>query len=93
MIDIANQLLAGMGAAAWVIGFIACMGAFCIIAGIVVLAGTYLGEALDELDRRRDDAAAQRRRAAEAGAGEGDMGVHAPGVGRNRRARAGGYDR
>ena len=91
MIEIANQMLAGMGAAAWVIGFIALMGAFCIVAGIVVLAGTYLGQALDEMDRRRDDAAAQRRRAAEA-AGEGDVGVHAPGVGRDHRARAGGHD-
>lgn len=92
MIEIANQMLAGMGAAAWVIGFIALMGAFCIVAGIVVLTGTYLGQALDEMDRRRDDAAAAKRRA-EAVAGEGNVGVHAPTVGRDRRARAGGYDR
>jgi len=91
VIEISKQLLAGMGAAAWVIGFVAAMGAFCILAGAVVIAFTYLGEAWDELDRRRDDAAAQRRRAAEA-AGEGDVGVHAPGVGRDRRARAGGHD-
>lgn len=91
MIEISKQLLAGMGAAAWVIGFVAAMGAFCILAGIVVIAFTWLGEAWDEIDRRRDDAAAQRRRAAEA-AGEGNVGVHAPGVGRDRRARAGGHD-
>ena len=92
MIEISKQLLAGMGAAAWVIGFVAAMGAFCILAGVVVIAFTWLGEAWDELDRRRDDAAAAKRRA-EAVAGEGNVGVHAPTVGRDRRARAGGYDR
>lgn len=93
MIEISKQMLAGMGAAAWLVGFIALMGGFLVIVGIIVTACTYVGQALDEMDRRRDDAAAAKRHAAEDAAGSGEPGVHAPRVGRYDRAGAGAHDR
>lgn len=47
MITISRQMLAGMGAAGWVIGFIALLGGFLILVGIVVLALIHVANALD----------------------------------------------
>ena len=94
MSTIAQNMLEGMGAAAWVVGFVALLGGFLIVCGILVTVLTYVADGWDEWDRRRDNAAAeQRRAAAEAVAGGDEPGVHAPGMGRHCRQRAGESDR
>lgn len=47
MISFEEQLLNGIGAAGWVIGFIAAMGAFLIVTGTIVLAVIWIANAID----------------------------------------------
>ena len=63
MMTVGERIMEGMGAAAWLIGFIAMLGVVMIVAGIIVLLCTYVAQAWDEMDRMRDNAAAEKRRA------------------------------
>lgn len=47
MISFGEQLLNGMGAAGWAIGFLAALGAFLIFAGILVLGVIAIAGAFD----------------------------------------------
>ena len=47
MISFGEQLLNGMGAAGWAIGFLAALGAFLIVAGILVLTVIWIANAID----------------------------------------------
>ena len=47
MISFGEQLLNGIGAAGWAIGFLAALGAFLIFAGILVLAVIAIAGAFD----------------------------------------------
>lgn len=47
MISFGEQLLNGMGAAGWAIGFLAALGAFLIFAGILVLGVIAIAGAID----------------------------------------------
>lgn len=49
-----QQLLNGMGASGWAIGFIAALGAFLIAAGILVLTVIWIAEAIDGPNKDND---------------------------------------
>ena len=59
MISFGEQLLNGIGAAGWAIGFLAALGAFLIFAGILVLgviaiAGAFDGPTKDDNEEVKD---------------------------------------
>ena len=49
-----EQLLKGLGVAGWLIGFLAGMGVFLILVGIVVLAFQWLAQMLDNREDEKE---------------------------------------
>ena len=50
----AKSMLAGLGAAGWVIGFVAALGVFLIGAGILMLLCIEVGKAIDAMLGAKD---------------------------------------
>ena len=55
MISFGEQLLNGVGAAGWAIGFLAALGAFLIFAGILVLTVIWIASAFDGPTKDNDN--------------------------------------
>ena len=50
-----EQLLKGLGVAGWLIGFLAGMGVFLIVVGLVVLTFQWLAQMLDDNEEREEE--------------------------------------
>lgn len=77
-----ERMYQGMGAAGWCIGFLAVLGLFLILTGIVVLGIIEIAKSIDEREARKDAANAGNADAIEPGR-------DARTLGRNRTGRTG----
>ena len=50
-----EQVMAGLGVAGWMIGFLAGLGVFLIVVGLVVLTFQWLAQMLDDNEEREEE--------------------------------------